>query len=344
MNLVDYPVDFRADQPARSSRLWAVLTIFLIKFLALIPHFFLLVFLGIAQWVVALVAQIVVAVRGEYPPGMFRFVVGVQRWGTRVAAFALSLSDRYPPFSLEPDPGYPVDIAVERPAQSNRIYALFSVIVQVLVIAGGITLAVVLVGNGVTTNGSASSDWESWWQGWGNGLFLRQLAALPHYVILFFLGIAVFFVWFVVQWVILFAAVYPKGMYDFSAGVVRWQLRVQVYALGLIDRYPPFSFDPSIGSGPARQAAVPTDMSAAPGPAAQAGPSATSATSAAPAGSAEAAGQASSPAPGSAPQAPVVAPAQWYPDPSGRHQYRYWDGAVWTTRVADEGVESNDSL
>jgi hypothetical protein len=190
------------------------------------------------------------------------------------------------------------------------------------VIAGGIALAVVLVGNGVTTNASTSSDWESWWQGWGNGLFLRQLAALPHYVILFFLGIAVFVVWLIVQWVILFAAAYPKGMYDFSVGVVRWQLRVQVYALGLIDRYPPFSFDPSMGSQPAGSTAMGSQQ----------------------AGSAAPTGQTSSPAPASAPQAPVVAPAQWYPDPSGRHQYRYWDGTVWTTRVADEGVESNDSL
>ena len=116
---VDYPADLRADRPARSSRLWAVLTIILIKFLALIPHFFLLVFLGIAQWIVALVAQFVVAARGEYPPGMFRFVVGVLRWSTRVSAFALSLSDRYPPFSLEPDASHPIDVAVEPAAAAQ---------------------------------------------------------------------------------------------------------------------------------------------------------------------------------------------------------------------------------
>ena len=48
----------------------------------------------------ALVAQVAVAVNGEYPPGMFDFVAGVLRWGTRVAAFILSLDDRYPPFTL----------------------------------------------------------------------------------------------------------------------------------------------------------------------------------------------------------------------------------------------------
>jgi hypothetical protein len=302
MALGDYPVDLRADKPAQSSRLWAVLTIVLVKFLAMIPHFFVLVFLGIAQWVVAFVAQIVVAIRGEYPAGMFRFVVGVMRWSTRVTAFVLSLSDRYPPFTLEPDPSYPVDIAVERPAKSNRLYALFTVIAQVLFVAGGIALAIVLARHTATSSNLQSPSWS---QGFGAGLFLRQLAALPHYVVLFFLGIAAFVIWIVVQWVILFTASYPKGMFDFTAGIVRWEVRVQSYAFGLIDPYPPFGFDPSIGATPTGPALA---------------------------------------APSFAPSAPAVAPAQWYADPSGRHQYRYWDGAAWTASVADEGVESSDSV
>ena len=150
----DYPIDVRADYPERSSRGWAVLTILLIKFLALIPQFFVLIFLGIAQFFVALVAQVVVAVNGEYPPGMFDFVAGVLRWGTRVVAFILSLTDRYPPFTLQPVADYPVDVAVERPAQSSRMYALFTVIVEVIFIAGAITLAVFLIHRGVHTRRS----------------------------------------------------------------------------------------------------------------------------------------------------------------------------------------------
>jgi Protein of unknown function (DUF2510) len=34
--------------------------------------------------------------------------------------------------------------------------------------------------------------------------------------------------------------------------------------------------------------------------------------------------------------------AQWYPDPSGRHQYRYWDGSDWTSQVSDDGVVTQD--
>ena len=119
MALHDYPIDLRADYPERSSRGWAALTILLIKFLALIPHFVILIFLGIAQVVVAIVAQVVVAIKGEYPPGMFDFVAGVLRWSTRVSAFVFSLTDRYPPFTLQPDDSYPVDVVIERPAQKQ---------------------------------------------------------------------------------------------------------------------------------------------------------------------------------------------------------------------------------
>jgi hypothetical protein len=241
MALNDYPIDVRADYPERSSRGWAALTILLIKFLALIPHFFVLLFLGIAQFVVALIAQVAVAINGEYPPGMFEFVAGVLRWGTRVAAFILSLNDRYPPFTLKPVDDYPVDVVVQRPAQSSRLYALFTVIVELIFIAATITLAVFLIHRGVHTRRADNlpSNAET-------GLFLRQIAALPHFIVLFFLGIAVVVLWVVVQWVILFTAGFPRGMFDFVAGFVRWETRVNGYALGLSDRYPPFTFEPSM--------------------------------------------------------------------------------------------------
>lgn len=37
-------------------------------------------------------------------------------------------------------------------------------------------------------------------------------------------------------------------------------------------------------------------------------------------------------------------PRDWYPDPAGRHEYRYWDGAAWTGHVADAGTQSVDPL
>lgn len=37
-------------------------------------------------------------------------------------------------------------------------------------------------------------------------------------------------------------------------------------------------------------------------------------------------------------------PANWYPDPAGRHEYRYWDGVQWTDHVSDGGVQSAEPL
>jgi hypothetical protein len=41
---------------------------------------------------------------------------------------------------------------------------------------------------------------------------------------------------------------------------------------------------------------------------------------------------------------PVEPPADWYADPAGRHEYRYWDGTSWTHHVADSGVQGIDPL
>ena len=75
------------------------------------------------------------------------------------------------------------------------------------------------------------------------GLWLvKWLLALPHWIILFFLGIAAFVVWFIAWWAVLFTARYPRWMFSYITGVMRWQWRVSFYAgvLGT-DRYPPFS-------------------------------------------------------------------------------------------------------
>ena len=248
MSRGDYPVDVRADYPERSSRGWAALTILWIKALALIPHLFILVFLSIAQWVVAFIAQFVVAFKGEYPAGMHTFVTGVLRWQTRVSTFLFSLNDRYPPFTLQPVADYPADVVAERPTEPSRLYAAFTIVVQVLGFIAFIWLAVWLIDNAetwVTDTGNYSYQFNlpSWS---GSGLLLRQLAAIPHYIVLAFIGIAAFVLWFVVQWVILFVARFPKGMWDVVAGYVRWYTRVTAYALGLVDRYPPFTFEPSL--------------------------------------------------------------------------------------------------
>jgi hypothetical protein len=73
----------------------------LVKWFLAIPHYFVLFFLGIAALVVVIVAWFVILFTGQYPRGLFDFVVGVIRWSNRVTGYAFILvTDQYPPFSL----------------------------------------------------------------------------------------------------------------------------------------------------------------------------------------------------------------------------------------------------
>jgi hypothetical protein len=74
---------------------------------------------------------------------------------------------------------------------------------------------------------------------------VKWFLAIPHYVVLFFLDIAAVVVVVVVWFAILFTGRYPRGLFDFVAGVLRWHNRVIAYALVLVtDRYPPFRLAP----------------------------------------------------------------------------------------------------
>jgi len=75
----------------------------LVKWLLAIPHYVVLAFLALAAFFVVVFAWFAILFTGRYPRGAFRFVVGVFRWGLRVEAYAfLLITDRYPPFSLDP--------------------------------------------------------------------------------------------------------------------------------------------------------------------------------------------------------------------------------------------------
>jgi hypothetical protein len=74
---------------------------------------------------------------------------------------------------------------------------------------------------------------------------VKWILAIPHYIVLAFLYIAVLVVVIIAWFAILFTGRYPEGMFDFVVGVIRWSLRVTAYAFLLVtDRYPPFSLAP----------------------------------------------------------------------------------------------------
>ena len=72
---------------------------------------------------------------------------------------------------------------------------------------------------------------------------VKWLLAFPHYVVLFFLVIGVLVAKIIAFFAVLFTGRYPRGIFDFVLGVLRWSWRVTAYVYLLRDEYPPFSLD-----------------------------------------------------------------------------------------------------
>jgi Domain of unknown function (DUF4389) len=107
-----------------------------------IPHLFVLYFLGIAAAVVVFIGWWGALFMGRLPDFAANYLSGYMRWYARVHGYVLLLTDIYPPFALEDEPGYPVRLTVTQ-ERLNRFAVLFRII---LAIPAGIVAGAVIAG------------------------------------------------------------------------------------------------------------------------------------------------------------------------------------------------------
>jgi len=209
-----YPLRVEGDLDDHLSRwLW------LVKWVLLIPHFIVLVFLWLAFFVVTVVAFFAILFTGRHPRALFDFKVGVMRWSWRVAFYSYSAlgTDRYPPFSLDDDPDHPARLHVEYPQELSR--GLVLVKWWLLALPHYLVVGVFAGGAWFAVNGAG--DDSAWSSGGGLIGLLVLIAAI----------------------VLLFTGRYPKPIFDFTMGMNRWCYRVGAYAALMTDAYPPFRLD-----------------------------------------------------------------------------------------------------
>jgi hypothetical protein len=208
-----YPIQLAGRLSPQLSRwLW------LIKWLLLIPHFVVLLFLWIAFAVVSVIAFFAILFTGRYPRGLFEFNVGVLRWSWRVGFYSYSAlgTDSYPPFTLKDVSDYPARLEVQYPQSLSR--GLVLVKWWLLALPHYLVVAVFASGAWIASTGAAG-HWT-----WGSGGLIGMLVL--------FAGV-----------MLLFTDRYPKPLYDFVLGMNRWVFRVAAYAALMTDEYPPFRLD-----------------------------------------------------------------------------------------------------
>jgi hypothetical protein len=230
-----YPLRLEGElEPGLSRWLW------LVKWVLVIPHVIVLVFLWIAFAFVWLVSLFAILFTGRYPRALFDFNAGVLRWTWRVGFYSYSAlgTDRYPPFTLDDVPDYPARLVVEYPASLSRGLAL----VKWWLLALPQYIVVGVFAGGAWAGFDAANGHSTWASGGG---LIGLLVLISGIVLLFTGGL-------------------PKAIFEFVMGMNRWVFRVGAYAALMTDKYPPFRLD--MGGGEPASETVASDA-AGPNPA-----------------------------------------------------------------------------
>ncbi len=195
-----YPVTLRGELSVPPAGGW-----WLLKWLLALPHYIILAILLVAFVIVVIIAFFTILFTGKYPRNLFDFNAGVLRWAWRVGFYSYEAlgTDKYPPFSLQPDDDYPADLTIDYPEKLSR--GLVLVKWWLLAIPHYIVISLFQGGGG-------------------------QHSRVGLTFILAIFGAVV----------VLFRGKYPDDIFKLVIGLNRWTYRVFAYTSLMTDEYPPF--------------------------------------------------------------------------------------------------------
>lgn len=127
---MSYPVTFEADYAERRSRLSTFFRLILVIPVAIVLYIF-----GIVASFAIVIAWFAIVITGRYPAGLYKFVADFNRFLARVTAYAVLLTDSYPPFSGADDPSYPVRMQFAGPLEHySRLKTFFRIILAIPIV------------------------------------------------------------------------------------------------------------------------------------------------------------------------------------------------------------------
>ena len=124
---MSYPVTFEADYVEQRNRLTTFFRLILLIPVAIVLYVF-----GIVASIAIVIAWFAIVITGRYPAGLFKFVADFNRFVARVTAYAVLLTDVYPPFNGADDPAYPVRMEFAGPLDPySRLKTFFRIILAI---------------------------------------------------------------------------------------------------------------------------------------------------------------------------------------------------------------------